>query len=63
MPIGFSAGKLIQTAAIIEPKRGEPMPSEDRNWLSRGLWFVLLWIAGVAAIAAVGVVIRLALKP
>lgn len=38
------------------------MPIDDRNWRSRVLWFALLWAAGVAAVALVGGLIRLALK-
>ncbi len=33
-----------------------------RAWGSRILWFVLLWVASVAAIALVGGLIKFALK-
>jgi hypothetical protein len=33
----------------------------SRRWFSRLGWFVLLWAAGVAAVAAVSYAIRLAL--
>jgi hypothetical protein len=32
-------------------------------WLRRAGWFVLLWLAGVAAVAALAYAIRLVLMP
>ncbi|MGE0699780.1 MAG: DUF2474 family protein [Hyphomicrobiaceae bacterium] len=40
---------------------GDPPPKP--SWTSRALWFVALWAGGVAAVAVVGTLIKLALKP
>lgn len=49
-------------AAADQRKSGGP-PMEERPALaSRLVWFVGLWVAGVAAISAVGLIIKLMLK-
>src|SRR3546814_16417597 len=54
MPIGSSAARSTRRRAIIEESSLRSLPR-------RLLWFVGLWAAGVLAVAAVGLLIKLAL--
>ena len=43
-------------------ERSTGVPATPPGLLRRLGWFVLLWLSGVAAVAVVGLAIRLALK-
>ena len=46
--------------AITDQPAGMPTKRTDR--LKRLFWFVVLWLAGVAAVATLGLLVRLLLK-
>ena len=57
MPIGFSTEKSILKKGIIDMSETSKKPST----LKRGMWFVLIWCAGVATLAVVAYAIKWAI--